>query len=65
MKVLVLENSRLFQKLLYNLLAELGCEVDAARSGSEGVELLKNNDYGLIIASQHIFDASGDEFTQY
>jgi two-component system, cell cycle response regulator len=65
MIVLVLERSRLFQKLLTGMLEEMGCEVDCGRTGSDGLSLLEKTDYGLIIASQHIFDESGAEFGQY
>jgi len=65
MNVLVLENSRLFQKTLRELLEEVGCEVDCASSGEEGIHLLDNNDYGLIIAGQNIFDDSSSAFINY
>lgn len=64
MKVLVLENSRLFQKMLRELLEELGCEVDCVRTGEEGREILQHNSYSLILAGQHIFDDSGADFAQ-
>ena len=64
MKVLVLENSRLFQKMLRELLEELGCEVDCVRTGEEGRAILENNSYNLILAGQHIFDDSGADFAQ-
>jgi len=69
MKVLILENGRLFQKILQDLLIELGCTVSSVRTGEEGLELLVNTTddtkYDLIIASQHIFDSSGSEFIRY
>jgi len=69
MKVLILENGRLFQKILQDLLIELGCTVSCVRTGEEGLELLVNTTdetkYDLIIASQHIFDSSGSEFIKY
>jgi len=65
MKVLVLEHSRLYQKVLRELLEAQDCDVDCARSGEEGLENLRSMDYGLIIASQHIFDDSSDEFIRY
>lgn len=64
MKVLVLEQSRLFQKMLTELLEELDCEVDCVSSGSEGKEKLETNQYGLILAGQHIFDESGAQFAE-
>ena len=69
MKVLILENGRLFQKILQDLLIELGCTVSCVRTGEEGLDLLINTDdetrYDLIIASQHIFDKSGNKFIQH
>ena len=69
MKVLILENGRLFQKILQDLLIELGCTASCVRTGEEGLDLLVNTTdetrYDLIIASQHIFDKSGSEFIEY
>ncbi len=69
MKVLILENGRLFQKILQDLLIELGCTVSCVRTGEEGLDLLVNTTdetrYDLIIASQHIFDKSGSEFIEH
>jgi two-component system cell cycle response regulator len=69
MKVLILENSRLFQKILQDLLIELDCTVSCVRTGEEGLDLLVNisdeTRYELIIASQHIFDNSSSQFIRY
>ncbi len=69
MKVLILENSRIFQKMLQDLLIELDCTVSCVRTGEEGLDLLVNTTedtrYDLIIASQHIFDKSGAQFIQH
>ncbi|MDT8283661.1 MAG: response regulator, partial [Gammaproteobacteria bacterium] len=69
MKVLILENGRLFQKILRDLLVELGCTTNCVRTGEEGLNLLINTDrdtrYDLIIASQHIFDKSGTDFIEH
>ena len=69
MKVLILENGRLFQKILQELLIELGCTVSCVRTGEEGLDLLINTDadtrYNLIIASQHIFDKTGKKFIEH
>jgi len=66
MKVLVLENGRLFQKILSDMLVELDCDVSCVRTGEEGLELLTRTEeeppFELIIASQHIFDNSGSDF---
>lgn len=65
MRVLVLENSRLYQKTLRELLQEVGCRADCVRSGEEGLGLLERNTYSLIIAGQNIFDESGSAFIEY
>jgi len=65
MKVLVLENSRLYQKTLRELLEEVDCEVDCVSSGEEGIRLLDNNNYRLIIAGQNIFDDTSSAFIEY
>jgi len=68
-KVLILENGRLFQKILQDLLIELKCSVSCVRTGEEGLDLLTNTSdetkYDLIIASQHIFDTSGSKFIEH
>lgn len=69
MKVLILENGRLFQKILQDLLIKLGCTVSCVRTGEEGLKLLvsttDDTKYDLIIASQHIFDKSGSDFIEH
>ncbi len=65
MKVLVLENSRLYQRTLRELLEEVDCEVDCVNSGEEGLQLIGNSGYNLIIAGQNIFDDSSSAFIEY
>ena len=65
MKVLVLENSRLYQKTLRELLEEVDCEVDCVNSGEEALQLIDNSGYNLIIAGQNIFDDSSSAFIEY
>lgn len=65
MKVLVLENSRLYQKTLRELLEEVECEVDCASSSEQGTRLLDRNTYNFIIAGQNIFDESSSGFIEY
>jgi two-component system, cell cycle response regulator len=65
MKVLILENSRLYQKMLSELLQELGCDVVFANSGNECLNKLQHNDFDLIFASQFIFDKTGESFIDY
>jgi len=69
MKVLILENGRLFQKILHDLLIDLNCSVCCVRTGEEGLQILLDTNeetrYDLIIASQHIFDTSGTAFISH
>ena len=69
MKVLILENGRLFQKILQDFLIELDCTVSCVRTGEEGLKLLVSttdqDKYDLIIASQHIFDTTGAHFIEH
>lgn len=65
MKVLVLEKSRLYQKTVREILEEIRCDVDCVGSGEEGLLLLDNNGYNLIIAGQNIFDDSSSAFIEY
>ena len=65
MKVLVLENSRLYQKTLRELLEEVGCDVDCVGSSKDGLLLLDSNDYHFILAGQNIFDDSSSGFIEY
>ena len=65
MKVLVLENSRLYQKTVREILEEIRCDVDCVGSGEDGLRLLEGNSYNLIIAGQNIFDDSGSAFIEY
>lgn len=65
MKVLVIENSRLYQKTLRELLQEVDCEVDCVSSSEDGTRLLDSNSYDFILAGQNIFDDSSSEFIEY
>ena len=65
MKVLVLENSRLYQKTLRELLEEIGCEVDCVSSSEDGLLLLDSNSYDYILAGQNFFDDSSSGFIEY
>jgi len=51
--------------MLSDILEELDCEVECACSGEEGLEKLQVEEYGLILAGQHIFDDSGADFARY
>lgn len=65
MKVLVLESSRIFQKMLGDLLEELDCEVDSVGTADDGLAKLEEKSYNLILAGQAIFDSSSSKFIDY
>lgn len=65
MKVLVLENSRLYQKTLREILEEVDCEVDCVSSSDDGLRLLDSNSYQFILAGQNVFDDSSSDFIEY
>jgi len=48
-KVLIVDDSQTNLTLLEHMLGEEGCEVIPARSGIEAVELVRNNDFALIL----------------
>ena len=68
MNILIIEDSRLFQKMLMAHLNELGCVVSCVRSNEEALEALRSEDhspYDLIIASQMIIEELDNDFVQY
>lgn len=51
--------------MLSEILQEMDCEVDCVRSGTEGLKQLETQQYNLILAGQHIFDDTGENFANY
>lgn len=60
--VLVLEDSKLFQKILKRELEDLSLDVTIATSIKEGVDNLKQNIYDLITVDLNLSDGNGIDF---
>lgn len=59
--VLVVEDDRPMRKLLQRELASLGCQVDLARDGNEGLSLWERNDYDLVLTDFSLPGMDGAE----
>lgn len=53
-KVLIVEDNLVNQKVMANFLKKLNIECDVAENGLIGLELYKENDYGLILMDLHM-----------
>ncbi|MDH5444874.1 MAG: diguanylate cyclase [Gammaproteobacteria bacterium] len=62
MKVLLIEPTKLYQQIIYEMLGNSGIDVKAVSIGSEGISLLKENDYDFILVSKNLPDMNGIEF---
>ncbi len=68
MNILIIEDSRLFQKMLMSHLNELGCVVSCVRTSEEALDSIRSEDHSpfdLIIASQIIIEDSANGFVAY
>jgi DNA-binding response OmpR family regulator len=61
MKILIIEDSKMINKLLHKELTSLGFEVEQAHTLKEGWELIENNNFDLIILDLHLPDGEGIE----
>lgn len=59
--VLVIEDDRPMQKLLQRELSSLGCQVDLAGDGTEGLALWERNDYDLVLTDFSLPGMDGSE----
>lgn len=59
--VLVVEDDGPMRKLLHRQLTALGCEVDIARDGNEGLSLWECNDYDLVLTDFSMPGMDGSE----
>lgn len=64
MKVLVVEDNKINQKLILRLLEKLEVEIDLAPNGKEGVQLAANKRYDLILMDCNMPVMDGYEATQ-
>lgn len=63
-KVLVVEDIEIAQKVAEIVLTGLDCAVDIASNGEEALRLFKNNQYELIFMDIGLPDISGIEITK-
>lgn len=59
MKVLIIEDEALIQKTLKLLFSKKGCITSATNSGHTAIELIKNEDFDLIICDLMLQDITG------
>lgn len=59
LKILVVEDEETSQILASDLLENLGCQVDIAQNGSEGVRYYESKDYDLVFVDLKMFDMDG------
>lgn len=58
-KILVVEDDEMSQIVAKEVLEKLGCHVDIASTGTEGVRFFEENDYDLLFVDLGIFDMDG------
>lgn len=59
MKILVIEDNDMAQKIEVLLLQDLGCDVDAASTGNSALKLLNDKNYDLIFMDIGLPDIDG------
>ena len=59
MRVLLVEDNMMAQKIAQSLLVDLGCQVDTADCGMQGVDLFEKTDYQLVFVDIGLPDISG------
>lgn len=65
LKILLCEDNPLNQKLAMNVIMNYGFGLDIANNGEEGIELLKNNKYDLILMDLQMPVKDGYQTTVY
>lgn len=64
LKILIVEDNQVNQKLLQIVLKNLGCETDVASNGEAAVEKVKTNKYDLVLMDLQMPVMGGCEATQ-
>ncbi|MGR3176573.1 MAG: diguanylate cyclase [Candidatus Anammoxibacter sp.] len=64
MKVLILENSKLFQIILEELFHDLGLYVHMEDHGEKALQLLKCGEFDFVCVNMYLDDCTGIEFTK-
>jgi DNA-binding response OmpR family regulator len=65
MKILICEDNPMAMKTLSVVLEREGFNADVAEDGNMGMELLKKNDYDLLVVDIHLPYRSGLELIKY
>lgn len=60
-RLLLVEDSRVNQEIMQNMLFKLGYSADVADTGRAAIEAVSRQDYGLILMDLHLPDISGVE----
>jgi DNA-binding response OmpR family regulator len=64
-KILICEDNPMALRTLSVILEREGFEADIAEDGNRGIELLKKNDYDLLVVDIHLPYHSGLELVKY
>ena len=65
LKILLLEDNRLNQKLAQNVIEGFGFEIDIAENGDQGIKLLSENQYDLVLMDLQMPLRDGYQTTHY
>ncbi|HEX8576922.1 MAG TPA: ATP-binding protein, partial [Flavobacterium sp.] len=65
LKILLCEDNDLNQKLAKNVIQKFGFTIDIANNGEEGIELLKNNDYDIVLMDLQMPVKDGYQTTEH
>lgn len=65
LKILLLEDNRLNQKLAQNVIEGFGFEIDIAENGDQGIKLLSENQYDLVLMDLQMPVRDGYQTTHY
>ncbi|HEY5683304.1 MAG TPA: response regulator [Sulfuricaulis sp.] len=63
-RLLLVEDSRINQEIIQNMLSRSGYSADVADTGGAAIEAVSHQDYGLILMDLHLPDISGFEVIQ-
>ncbi len=64
-KILIVEDDRFFREMFYNLLSAEGYQVDTASCGRDGLAMIANGQYSLVITDLVMPDISGLEILSF